>query len=175
MEERLPLSSMDVRTPNAVEGYLSDHLAGAAAAIQLLERCVARDPDSGPGQELQALLGDIEDDKRVLERVLEAAGGSPKPFKRASALGMELLANFRMSLPVLGPGSPETARLEEIETLCLGIEGKRLMWRAIASADTAFAGFDFEDLERRAEAQRDRLERFRLQLASTAFGASSAG
>jgi hypothetical protein len=165
---------MDNRTPNAIEGYVSDHLAGAAAAIQLAERCRTRDPASELGHELQGLLGDIEDDKRFLERVLEAAGGSPKPIKRASALGMELLANLRMSLPVLGPGSAGTARLEEIETLCLGIEGKRLMWRALASADGALAGFDFEDVERRAEAQRSRLERFRLQLASTAFRASSA-
>jgi hypothetical protein len=165
---------MDNRTPNAIEGYVSDHLAGAAAAIQLAERCRTRDPASELGHELQGLLGDIEDDKRFLERVLEAAGGSPKPIKRASALGMELLANLRMSLPVLGPGSAEAARLEEIETLCLGIEGKRLLWRALASADGGLAGFDFEDLERRAEAQRDRLERFRLQLASEAFRVSSA-
>lgn len=165
---------MNVRTPNAVEGYVSDHLAGAAAAIQLAERCRTRDPASELGHELQGLLGDIEEDKRVLERVLEAAGGSPQPIKRASALGMELLANLRMSLPVLGPGSAEAARLEEIETLCLGIEGKRLLWRALASADGSPAGFDFEDLERRAEAQRDRLERFRLQLASKAFRAPSA-
>ena len=164
---------IDVRTPNAIEGYVSDHLAGAAAAIQLAERCRTRDPASELGHELQGLLGDIEEDRRVLERVLEAAGGSPRLIKRASALGMELLANLRMSLPVLGPGSAEAARLEEIETLCLGIEGKRLLWRALASAD-GLAGFDFEELERRAEAQRDRLERFRLQVASTAFRASSA-
>ena len=164
----------DVRTRNAVEGYLSDHLAGASAAIQLVERCRARAPGSELGQELQRLLSDIEEDKRVLERVLEASGGSPNPIKRASALGMEFLANLRMSMPVLGPGSVDVARLEDIETLCLGIEGKRLMWRALASADVALAGFNFEDLERRAEAQRDRLERFRLQLASTAFRESSA-
>jgi hypothetical protein len=165
---------IDVRTPNVIEGYVSDHLAGAAAAIQLAERCRTRDPASELGHELQGLLGDIEEDRRVLERVLEAAGGSPRPIKRASALGMELLANLRMSLPVLGPGSAEAARLEEIETLCLGIEGKRLMWRALASADGDLAGFDFAELERRAEAQRDRLERFRLQVASTSFSATSA-
>ena len=79
----------------AVEGYVSDHLAGAAAAIQLAERCRARNPASELGDELQGLLAEIEEDKRVLERVLEAAGGSPKPIKRASALGVELLANLR--------------------------------------------------------------------------------
>jgi hypothetical protein len=161
---------------NAVEGYVSDHLAGAAAAIQLAERCRARNPASELGYELQGLLAEIEEDLRVLERVLRAAGGSPKPIKRASALGVELLANLRMSLPVVGTGSAKVARLEEIETLCLGIEGKRLLWRALASAGggDGRADFDFEHLERRAEAQRDRLERFRLQVASTAFRATSA-
>ena len=87
---------------------------------------------------------------------------------------MELLANLRDVAAGPRTGLTEAARLEEIETLCLGIEGKRLLWRALASADGGLAGFDFEDLERRAEAQRDRLERFRLQVASTAFRASSA-
>ena len=34
-------------------GYLNDHLAGAAAGIQLAERCRDRDPDSELGHVLQ--------------------------------------------------------------------------------------------------------------------------
>jgi hypothetical protein len=36
-------------------GYLNDHLAGAAAAIQLAERCRAREPQSELGRVLQVV------------------------------------------------------------------------------------------------------------------------
>jgi hypothetical protein len=74
---------------------------------------------------------------------------------------------------MIGPGSQESARLEEIEVLSLGIEGKRLMWAALAqlsSMDERLTGFPFPDLKRQARSQRDRLERFRLRLAAEALG-----
>jgi hypothetical protein len=61
---------------------------------------------------------------------------------------MERLGSLRMALPVLGPGSGEAARLEELEVLSLGIEGKRMLWRvlgALASSDGRLVGFDFAD------------------------------
>jgi hypothetical protein len=156
-----------------LDGYLNDHLAGAAAAIQLAERCRAREPDTELGRVLQALLGEIEEDRGSLERVIGALGGTPDQVKRVSALAVELLAGLRMSLPVVGTGSAEAARLEELEVLSLGIEGKRLLWRALgglASSDVRLRTFDFAALERRAKSQRDRLERHRSELASKASG-----
>jgi len=122
---------------------------------------------------LDALLGEIEEDRSVLQRVIKALGGSTNPVKRASAVGMERLASLRMAMPVLGPGSGEAARLEELEVLSLGIEGKRMLWKALgtlASSDGRLVGFDFVGLERRAESQRRRLEPFRLELAAAALG-----
>ncbi len=154
-------------------GYLNDHLAGSAAAVQLLERLRSRDAESELGHVLQALRTEIEEDRAVLERVIEALGGTVNPIKRASALAGEMLASLRMSLPVVGPGSSEAARLEEIEVLSLGIEGKRLVWAALGAlgSDPRLAAFDFAALERRASEQRDRLERFRLELATATFKA----
>jgi hypothetical protein len=154
-------------------GYLNDHLAGAAAGIQLAERCRDRDPESELGHVLQTLLIEIRHDREVLERVIRVLGGSPNTIKRATALGAERMSSLRMSLPMIGPGSRKSARLEEIEVLSLGIEGKRLLWAALAqlsSADVRLSGFAFPDLKRRARSQRDRLERFRLRLATEALG-----
>jgi hypothetical protein len=154
-------------------GYLNDHLAGAAAGIQLAERCRDRDPESELGHVLQALLIEIRHDREVLERVIRVLGGSPNTIKRATALGAERMSSLRMWLPMIGPGSRESARLEEIEVLSLGIEGKRLMWAALAqlsSTDARLSEFAFPDLKRRARSQRDRLERFRLRLAAEALG-----
>jgi hypothetical protein len=157
----------------SLPGYLNDHLAGAAAGIQLAERCRDRDPESELGHVLQTLLIEIRHDREVLERVIRVLGGSPNTIKRATALGAERMSSLRMSLPVIGPGSRESARLEEIEVLSLGIEGKRLMWAALAqlsSTDERLSEFPFPDLKRQARSQRDRLERFRLRLAAEALG-----
>ena len=154
-------------------GYLHDHLAGAAAGIQLAERCRDRDPGSELGLVLKALVPEIEQDKEVLERVIRVLGGSPHRVKRATALGAERIGSLRMWLPMIGPGSEESARLEEIEVLGLGIEGKRLLWAALAqlsSTDARLSGFPFPELKQRAKSQRDRLERFRLKLAAEALG-----
>ena len=154
-------------------GYLNDHLAGAAAGIQLAERCRDRDPGSELGLVLQALVPEIEQDREVLERVVRALGGSPPRIKRATALGAERIGSLRMWLPMIGPGSEESARLEELELLSLGIEGKRLLWAALAqlsSTDARLMGFAFPEMKQRAKSQRDRLERFRLRLANEALG-----
>ena len=154
-------------------GYLNDHLAGAAAGIQLAERCRDREPESELGRVLDALLAEIRHDREVLERVVRVLGGSPNPVKRATALGAERISSLRMWLPMIGPGSEDSARLEEIEVLSIGIEGKRLLWAALAqlsSTDERLSGFPFPDLKQRAKAQRDRLERFRLKLAAEALG-----
>jgi hypothetical protein len=154
-------------------GYLNDHLAGAAAGIQLAERCRDRDPESELGLVLQALVVEIEHDGEVLERVIRVLGGSANPIKRATALGAERISSLRMWVPMIGPGSAESARLEEVEVLSLGIEGKRLLWAALAqlsSTDERLSGFPFPELKQRARSQRDRLERFRLRLAAEALG-----
>jgi hypothetical protein len=153
-------------------GYLNDHLAGAAAALQHVDRMRAREPGSELGQVLLAIRGEIEEDRDVLERVIAALGGSANPVKRAGALGAEMLVSLRMQMPVLGAGSTEAARLEEIEVLSLGIESKRLLWTAIgeiARSEPRLSGFDLASLARRAQDQRDRLERFRLLFATAAL------
>lgn len=153
-------------------GYLNDHLAGAAAALQHIDRMRARDAGSELSHVLQALRAEIEEDRDVLERFIAALGGSANPVKRASTLGAEILMSLRMQMPVLGAGSTEATRLEEIEVLSLGIEGKRLMWNAlgeISASDPRLSGFDVASLARRAQDQRERLERFRLLFATAAL------
>src|SRR5262245_48124231 len=153
-------------------GYLNDHLAGSAAAIQHVDRMRTREPETELGHVLQALRLEVSEDRGVLERVIAALGGSPNPVKRAGALGAEMLASLRMQMPFLGAGSTEATRLEELEMLSLGIEGKRLLWKTLEelkASDMRLEGFDFAELERRATGQRERLERFRLRYAAEAL------
>lgn len=152
--------------------YLNDHLAGSAAGLRLARRCLERERGTELGRRLEALVGEIEEDRGVLERVMARVEATPNPVKQAAANGVVLLSVLKNRLPVLGSGSGDVSRLEEIELLSLGIEGKRLLWRALAAlakTDRRLKGFGFATLERKAQAQRDRLEAVRLELAAAAF------
>jgi hypothetical protein len=152
--------------------YLNDHLAGSAAGLRLAKRCIDRERDTELGRQLEGLVEEIERDREILQDVMSRVDASQNPVKQAAANGAMLLTLVRNRLPFLGAGSGEISRLEEIELLSLGIEGKRLLWRALAAlakTDRRLKGFGFATLERKAQAQRDRLEAVRLELAAAAF------
>jgi len=162
----------DGPAPDGLAVYLNDHLAGSAAGLRLARRCLERERETDLGRKLGGLVDEIEQDRDVLERVMARVGATPNPVKQAAASGAVLLTLLRNRLPVLGSGSGAVSRLEEIELLSLGIEGKRLLWRALAAlakSDARLKEFEFAALERRAQEQRDRLEPVRLELASAAF------
>ena len=153
--------------------YLNDHLAGSAAGLRLARRCLERERETELGRQLEGLVEEIARDREVLEEVMSRVGATKNPAKQAAASGAVLFTLLRNRLPVLGAGSGEVSRLEEIELLSLGIEGKGLLWRvlgALAKTDRRLKGFGFATLERRAQEQRDRIEPVRLELASAAFG-----
>ena len=156
--------------------YLNDHLAGSAAGLRLARRCLERERGSKLGRKLERLVDEIEEDRGALERVMARVAATQNPLKQAAASGAVLLSLLRDRIPVLGSGSGDVSRLEEIELLSLGIEGKRLLWRALgelAKTERRLKEFDFATLESRAKAQRDLLEPVRLDLASAAFSGRS--
>lgn len=159
----------------ALSVYLNDHLAGSAAGVQLAKRCRQGHGDSDLGRYLGDLVDEIEEDRRVLERVMTQVGAQPNLVKQAGALGAEVLARLKHLTPVLGAGST-AARLEEIELLSLGIEGKRLLWdllNELSSSDDRLREFDFRALGEGARQQRDGLEPFRIALGMAACGRTS--
>jgi hypothetical protein len=165
----------DPQSDGGLTVYLNDHLAGSAAGLRLARRCLERERGTEFGRQLEALVAEIEEDRGALERVMARLGATPNPVKQAAANGAVLLTVLKNRLPVLGSGSGDVSRLEEIELLSLGIEGKRLLWRTLgglAKKDRRLKEFDFATLEGRAQAQRDLLEPFRLKLASATLRGS---
>ena len=74
------------------------------------------------------------------------------------------------------PGSGALRVLEILEALSVGIEGKRLLWRALAAVAEdapALRLTDYGCLEQRAQEQRQRVEMARLETAKTALGTTS--
>jgi hypothetical protein len=148
--------------------YLNDHLAGATA---LRGRCrAARDANGGSelGAFLDELLGEIVEDRRTLLEVMTAAGIPRSPLKTTLARLAERVGRLKLNGQLTGY-SP-LSRLEDLEVLSAGAEGKRLLWIVLGElGDPRLAGFDFAALSSRAERQREGIERHRQAAAHTAF------
>ena len=153
--------------------YLNDHLAGSVLALELLDHMKiahARTPIEGFAVALRA---EIEADQAELKTLMERVDAGTNIVRRAAAWLAEKAAELK--LKVDDPSDGALRLLESLETLSLGIEGKRSLWLALetASADApVLRGLDYGRLRRRAEEQRSRVEAERLDAARAALGRS---
>ncbi len=157
--------------PKPIDVYLNDHLAGSVAAVEIAKRLANENPGTELGQFLQNFSSEVEEDRRTLEGLMDAAGTSPNPVKQAGAWLGEKLSRLKF-----GTEAKDLANLLSIEALCMGVEGKILLWtalREVARDHEALSGTDFDKLTSRAEAQKDGLERHRRDLARRALGAKA--
>jgi len=93
--------------------------------------------------------------------------------KAAIAWTAEKLGRLKLNGRLTGY-SP-LSRLEELEILSLGVEGKLALWQALGHAlDHGIPEAELETLIKRARSQRRRLERQRLEAASAALAGEDA-
>lgn len=132
--------------------YLNDHLAGATLGVNLARRVA----DDG------VIAEEIAEDRQTLLEVMERLSVGQDGIRVAVGWGAEKMLRY----------SP-VSRLEQLEALSLGVEGKLALWRLLRhthGSDPRLTGVDFEALIGRAQSQRRRLERRRLHAAEEAFG-----
>jgi hypothetical protein len=144
--------------------YLNDHLAGSLLGLEIARRAAGHNRDTTTGRVLAEVATEILEDRRTLQRVMARLGAGRDRLKLLAAWGAERASRLKRNGELLGY-SP-LARLEEIELLTLGVEGKLLLWRALRtgwSGDPRLRGIDLDDLIKRASSQRRRLERQRLK------------
>ena len=150
--------------------YLNDHLAGATVGVELARRSLRNNRDGELGTFLGRLSGELEEDRRALERAMAALGIARSPVKRAAAVAAERLGRLKLNGRLTGY-SP-LSRLLELEGLSIGIEGKLCLWRNLREAAGLagrLEGVDLDDLIARAERQRAELEPHRLAAARRAL------
>lgn len=156
-----------------LETHLNDHLAGATAGVDLA-REIAEDTDGTPtAAAMRQLADDIEADRTVLEGLVERLGFRQHAVKQAAAWMAEKASRLRLNR--VSAGSEAIALLMSMETLSMGIEGKRCLWQAleeVARHEPALAQLDLSALRQRAEAQQDALETYRRAIAPAALGFS---
>ena len=149
--------------------YLNDHLAGAMGGIELARRCLSNNRGTPLEADLEKLVREIEEDRVVLEGLMERLGVPRSPVKAPVAWALEKVGRLKLNGRLL-EYSP-LSRVIELELLSSGVETKRSMWTALKRlADEGIdLGLDLEDLIGRARRQRRMLERRRLEAAVAAF------
>jgi hypothetical protein len=150
--------------------YLNDHLAGAAAGVELAEKLAAAHEGTPFGTAVAAVADEIKADRETLHGLMERLGIGKSAVKQATGWVFEKATRLRLNRRLTG--SDDLTRLLETETLSLGIEGKAAMWLALKGIDGLDAQLgraDFDRLIFRARQQREALEPYRLQAANGAF------
>ncbi|HXR29904.1 MAG TPA: hypothetical protein VN752_02030 [Solirubrobacterales bacterium] len=153
----------------ALSIYLSDHFAGATAGVELVRRVRGSNRDSAEfGEPLAHLCEEIEADRETLRRVMERLDVEPGRLKPAAAWVVEKLGRLKLNGQLRGY-SP-LSRLVELEGLAIGIAGKTCLWRTLEkSLGPEWDGFDFSQLAKRAERQRDSVEQLRRRAVAEAL------
>lgn len=148
--------------------YLNDHLAGSVAALELIDDLINVSEDASLKLFLANLKCDIEADQKILEGLLEAASEDQSAMRKAAAWVTEKFA--RAKFKVAGEDLGGLGLVQGFEMLALGIRGKELLWRALASSNSSsLRDIDVAELEQRAEEQQKRVEEKRLEAARAAF------
>lgn len=146
--------------------YLNDHLAGSVAALELLDHLIALHRGTEREKLFTALRGEVEEDQKVLQQLLKQVGGKESRVRKAAAWLTEKLGEAKLRLD--NPGDSELRKLEALEALGLGIQGKLALWRALAATTDRvpqLGRLDYDRLQQRATQQHEQVEAQRLQAA----------
>jgi len=147
--------------------YLNDHLAGSTAGLELVKRCRSANEGTSYGPQLANLAEEFEEDRNALQRLIEELGFSRDRVKVGAGWVAEKFGRLKLNGSLTGY-SP-LSRLIELEGLFLGVSGKLSMWRNLRAAGIGSRETDLDELIKRAESQRRRLESLRARAAEEAF------
>ena len=154
-----------------LEIYLQDHYAAGVGALELVEHSLEAHEGTPWAIFFAELQNEIEADHEQLRNLMETLGFEASATRSAGAWVAEKLGRAK-----LGFSSGEAGELrlfQALETLALGITGKRLLWRALAevrATSPVLQRTDFAQLEKRAADQFEKVEAKRLQAAQESLG-----
>jgi hypothetical protein len=151
-----------------LEVYLTDHLAGAAAGVNLAEMAADEHRSDAHGAFFGEIASEIKSDHETLERLIAELGVQKSATKTAAAeIGSKMMAP-----KFVGGDDNQPNAFITLETLYMGIEGKVCMWKALKTVEDAYPtlkGYDLDALIARGESQRERIESTRLEVAPQAL------
>jgi hypothetical protein len=155
-----------------LDSYLNDHLAGSVSALELIAHWVHEQKGEPLGDFFAETEREIKADQDVLRDVMRSLGVEESKVRKAGAWAAEKLGRAR--LIIAGDESGRLGLVLTLEGLIVGVTGKKLLWRGLAAANLPqIIGFDFEELQRRAEQQIERVEAERMRAVIEAFAGTN--
>ena len=127
--ERSTLRNGSVGTKAAaLATYLREHLTGSDAAIDVVERLRLTHAGSQEGRLFASLFDEFREEREVVRLLLEQIGAAPLSFKRLAgqASGAALMLTA-------GGERGDLSLFRTLESLAVGVQAKRCMWRALES------------------------------------------
>ena len=151
-----------------LDSYLNDHLAGSVGALELIAHWAHLHEGTPLGFFFSQIDTEISADQKVLRNLMHALGVEESSLRQAGAWAAEKVGRVR--LMIAGGEQGSLGLVLTLEGLIMGIVGKKLLWRSLAAANLAeLTGYDFRELEGRAEQQIDRIEAERIRAAQLVF------
>jgi hypothetical protein len=115
---------------------------------------------------------EIRVDQNTLRDVMDYLGIEESNVRKAGAWAAEKVGRAR--LMIAGDESGRLGLVLTLEGIIMGVTGKKLMWRALAAANLPqLSHYDFEELQRRAEQQIERIEAERMRAVAKAFAGTN--
>jgi hypothetical protein len=154
--------------------YLNNHLAGAMAALELMQHLEEQQADTSVSSFLAELRNEVTEEGQALEALLDRLQIDQSRTRKALAWLTEKGAQLKLQLDDAASG--ELHLFEGLEALVIGLEGKRALWEAlavVAEDEPALQGPDYTQLIQRSKAQHRRAEAVRRDAARAAFRATS--
>jgi hypothetical protein len=153
-----------------LEHYLNDHLAGAAGALVLVEDLSKRENSGIDAEFFKRLHEQIYADRELLIRLMDLANMERSSLLQAVGGVTARIGRLKLAWEGFNPG--ELGLFEALEVLAIGIQGKRLLWHALAEVAADFEAWSeigFAALAEKARNQRDEVEKKRLAVARQAL------
>jgi hypothetical protein len=152
-----------------IDVYLNDHLAGATAGRDLAKQAAERH-DGELGEFFARLADEIGGDYQTLSSLVDQMGAQGSGAKEAVAKAGSWISEAKFSGDSMD--DPQFGTFLTLETLSIGVEGKRCMWKALKVVKGEYpelSSVDVDTLIERAQSQRDRLEAKTLEVAGRAL------
>jgi hypothetical protein len=151
-----------------LDSYLNDHLAGSISALELIAHWAKVHKGETLGNFFVEADREIKADQDMLRDVMRILGIEESKVRQAGAWVAEKVGRAR--LMIAGDEQGSLGLVLTLEGLIMGVTGKKLMWRALAAARLPQLNrYNFEELQRRAEQQIQKIEAERIQAARQAF------
>lgn len=158
----------------AMDVYLQDHLGGATLGAALAEQIGEYAEGMALAGVMATMYVEIEEDRRTLLDLMERLGAGQRPVKQATGWLAEKASRVKFS--GLSSGDRDHGLFMALESLALGVQGKRSLWvalREVRADHPPLADIDLDGLIARAEHQYATLEPERVAVGRRSLSADA--